>query len=88
MSCLAVQFVSILKGCRQKIVTNGRGGYCFEHASLMHFALEAIGFANGRDAKGENEDLPPYQIHQILSLNLTQILGLTAPALTGWQRRQ
>jgi N-hydroxyarylamine O-acetyltransferase len=28
-----------------KIVVNRRGGYCFEHASLMHAALEAIGFA-------------------------------------------
>ena len=28
-----------------KIVTGRRGGYCFEHASLMHAALEGIGFA-------------------------------------------
>jgi len=28
-----------------KIITRRRGGYCFEHASLMHFALEGIGFA-------------------------------------------
>jgi N-hydroxyarylamine O-acetyltransferase len=27
-----------------KIVANRRGGYCFEHAILMHAALEAIGF--------------------------------------------
>jgi N-hydroxyarylamine O-acetyltransferase len=33
------------EGLQAKIVTSGRGGYCFEHASLMHFALEAIGFA-------------------------------------------
>jgi N-hydroxyarylamine O-acetyltransferase len=33
------------EGLQTKIVTNRRGGYCFEHASLMHFALEAIGFA-------------------------------------------
>jgi N-hydroxyarylamine O-acetyltransferase len=28
-----------------KMVANRRGGYCFEHASLMHAALEAVGFA-------------------------------------------
>jgi N-hydroxyarylamine O-acetyltransferase len=28
-----------------KIVAGHRGGYCFEHASLMHAALEAMGFA-------------------------------------------
>jgi N-hydroxyarylamine O-acetyltransferase len=28
-----------------KIVANRRGGYCFEHASLMRAALEAIGFS-------------------------------------------
>src|SRR3974390_942636 len=33
------------EGLQAKIVTSRRGGYCFEHASLMHFALEAIGFA-------------------------------------------
>jgi N-hydroxyarylamine O-acetyltransferase len=33
-----------------KMVTGGRGGYCFEHASLMHAALEALGFAPVRHA--------------------------------------
>ncbi len=33
-----------------KIVTNRRGGYCFEHGSLMHAALEAVGFAPVRHA--------------------------------------
>lgn len=33
-----------------KIVTGHRGGYCFEHGSLMHAALEAIGFAPVRHA--------------------------------------
>jgi N-hydroxyarylamine O-acetyltransferase len=28
-----------------KIVANRRGGYCFEHASLMYAALQGIGFA-------------------------------------------
>jgi N-hydroxyarylamine O-acetyltransferase len=32
-------------GLQAKIVTGRRGGYCFEHASLMHAALEAVGFA-------------------------------------------
>ncbi len=33
-----------------KLVTARRGGYCFEHACLMHAALEAIGFAPVRHA--------------------------------------
>jgi len=32
------------EGLQAKIVTRGRGGYCFEHGSLMHAALHAIGF--------------------------------------------
>jgi len=39
-----------LEGLQSKIVAAGRGGYCFEHASLMHAALEAIGFAPMRHA--------------------------------------
>ncbi len=38
------------EGLQAKIVTGGRGGYCFEHASLIHGALEAIGFAPVRHA--------------------------------------
>jgi N-hydroxyarylamine O-acetyltransferase len=38
------------EGLQAKIVTAHRGGYCFEHASLMHAALEAIGFAPVRHA--------------------------------------
>lgn len=33
------------EGLQAKIITAHRGGYCFEHASLMRAALEAIGFA-------------------------------------------
>ena len=33
------------EGLQAKIVTGRRGGYCFEHASLVHAALDAIGFA-------------------------------------------
>jgi N-hydroxyarylamine O-acetyltransferase len=33
-----------------KIVAGRRGGYCFEHGSLMHAALESIGFAPVRHA--------------------------------------
>ncbi len=38
------------EGLQAKIVTARRGGYCFEHASLMHAALDAIGFAPTRHA--------------------------------------
>lgn len=33
-----------------KLVTCRRGGYCFEHASLMHAALAAMGFSPKRHA--------------------------------------
>jgi N-hydroxyarylamine O-acetyltransferase len=38
------------EGLQDKIVTAGRGGYCFEHASLLHAALEVIGFSPVRHA--------------------------------------
>ncbi|WP_284947507.1 arylamine N-acetyltransferase family protein [Acidisoma cladoniae] len=38
------------EGLQAKLVTARRGGYCFEHASLMHAALQAIGFAPVRHA--------------------------------------
>lgn len=38
------------EGLQAKIVTRRRGGYCFEHGSLMHAALDAIGFAPVRHA--------------------------------------
>jgi N-hydroxyarylamine O-acetyltransferase len=38
------------EGLQAKLIAAGRGGYCFEHASLMHNALEAIGFAPVRHA--------------------------------------
>ncbi len=37
-------------GLQAKLVAQRRGGYCFEHASLMHAALEALGFAPVRHA--------------------------------------
>ena len=33
------------EGLQAKIVSGRRGGYCFEHGSLMYAALDAIGFA-------------------------------------------
>src|SRR6516225_2569648 len=52
---------------------------CLAIASGLHsFRQDAqAGFAKGRDLKGENEDFPSYQIHQILKLKLRQIRGLT-----------
>lgn len=38
------------EGLQAKIVRARRGGYCFEHASLMYAALEAIGFTPVRHA--------------------------------------
>lgn len=38
------------EGLQAKMVAANRGGYCFEHASLMHAALEVIGLASVRHA--------------------------------------
>jgi N-hydroxyarylamine O-acetyltransferase len=38
------------EGLQAKIVNDRRGGYCFEHASLMHAALDALGYAPVRHA--------------------------------------
>ena len=37
-----------------KIVTDRRGGYCFEHASLVAAVLEALGFQVARHAARES----------------------------------
>jgi N-hydroxyarylamine O-acetyltransferase len=39
-----------LEGLQAKMITARRGGYCFEHASLVHAALTAMGFAPVRHA--------------------------------------
>jgi N-hydroxyarylamine O-acetyltransferase len=39
-----------LEGLQDKIVRAGRGGYCFEHATLFAAVLEALGFAVSRHA--------------------------------------
>jgi N-hydroxyarylamine O-acetyltransferase len=39
-----------LEGLQEKIVGVGRGGYCFEHASLFAAVLEALGFQVARHA--------------------------------------
>ncbi len=38
------------EGLQDKIVTRRRGGYCFEHGSLMYAALDKLGFAPVRHA--------------------------------------
>ena len=38
------------EGLQAKIVARRRGGYCFEHGSLMHAALDTVGFAPVRHA--------------------------------------
>jgi len=39
-----------LDGLQEKIVGAGRGGYCFEHASLLAAVLETLGFQVARHA--------------------------------------
>lgn len=56
-----------------KIVANRRGGYCFEHASLMHAALEAIGFAPVRHCSRVIIFEPRHQSvrqHMFLTVNI------------------
>lgn len=37
-----------MEGLQDKLVRRGRGGYCFEHATLMHAALQELGFQPSR----------------------------------------
>jgi N-hydroxyarylamine O-acetyltransferase len=39
-----------LEGLQSKLVRAGRGGYCFEHATLFAAVLEALGFQPARQA--------------------------------------
>src|SRR5580692_9443180 len=39
-----------LEGLQAKLVQAGRGGYCFEHATLFAAVLEALGFQPARQA--------------------------------------
>ena len=55
-----------------KIVTHGRGGYCFELNAFLHAMLEEIGFDTkscfARFLRGEKEI--PFRRHRIVIVNL------------------
>jgi N-hydroxyarylamine O-acetyltransferase len=62
-----------LESLQDKIVVKRRGGYCFEHATLMHAALEAIGFAPVRHCSRVLLFEPRHQSvrqHMFLTVNL------------------
>ena len=65
------------EGLQAKIVTGRRGGYCFEHASLMYAALEAIGFAPAG----------PVRAVGMVEMPMAAIAGrrMFAERLTAWQ---
>ncbi len=61
-----------LPSLQGKLVTGGRGGYCFEHVSLFAAVLEAFGFAffavQGRVVMGNEKMLPA--THALLVVEL------------------
>jgi N-hydroxyarylamine O-acetyltransferase len=65
-----------------KIVANRRGGYCFEHASLMHAALDALGFGPVRHCSRVVLFEPRHQSvrqHMFLTVNLDGVVHLIDP---------
>jgi N-hydroxyarylamine O-acetyltransferase len=70
------------EGLQAKIVTARRGGYCFEHASLMYAALDAIGFAPVRHAsrvvlfEARNESV---RQHMFLTVTIDEITYVIDP---------
>ncbi|HET7592735.1 MAG TPA: arylamine N-acetyltransferase [Rhodanobacteraceae bacterium] len=59
---------------QQKLVRNGRGGYCFEHNRLLSDALRAIGFdvtdLGARVLWGQSEDAITARSHMLLRVEI------------------
>ena len=59
---------------QQKLVTGGRGGYCFEQNTLLESALKALGFAvtrlAGRVVRGKPAGADAPRLHKILRIDL------------------
>ncbi|MGW7412231.1 arylamine N-acetyltransferase family protein [Streptomyces sp. NPDC054863] len=62
-----------LETLQAKMVAGGRGGYCFEHATLFAAALEAVGFdffaVQGRVAMGSEKLLPTTHAMLVVELD-------------------
>jgi N-hydroxyarylamine O-acetyltransferase len=81
-----------LEGLQRKLVAEGRGGYCFEHNTLLKHVLEAIGFeVTGLAARvlwGRPEDAVTPRSHMLLRVDLAEgphlvDVGFGSMTLTG-----
>ncbi len=65
-----------LASLQQKIVVNGRGGYCFEHNSLLRAGLQALGFQVtgliARVVRGMDPGAPAPAGHMALRVDLPE----------------
>jgi N-hydroxyarylamine O-acetyltransferase len=61
---------------QQKMIAEGRGGYCFEQNMLLRAGLLAMGFTVtslvGRVIRGRAPDAPAYAIHMVLRVDLPE----------------
>ncbi|SHN48090.1 arylamine N-acetyltransferase family protein [Cryptosporangium aurantiacum] len=65
---------------RAKLITDGRGGYCFEHNRLLQSALDEIGFVTGslqaRVLWGQPDDAVTSRGHKLLRVDLDGVTYL------------
>jgi N-hydroxyarylamine O-acetyltransferase len=79
-----------LAGLQEKLVAGGRGGYCFEQASLLAAALESLGFAPVRHSARVVRFLPREQAprtHMFLTVELPEGVFVVDPGLGGYAPR-
>ncbi|WP_106477640.1 arylamine N-acetyltransferase family protein [Phytohalomonas tamaricis] len=64
-----------LESLQRKLITDARGGYCFEHNTLLQHALETLGFrVKGLAARvlwNAPQETPPHT-HMLLSIDLDE----------------
>jgi N-hydroxyarylamine O-acetyltransferase len=86
-----------IRSLQQKMVQEGRGGYCFEHNLLFGCALTALGFeVTGLSARvlwNQPEDVVPARSHMLLLVDLDDRayiadVGFGGQTLTGPLRLQ
>lgn len=70
----------------EKLVAGGRGGYCFEHASLFALVLEALGFDltrhTARVVLGSSRDQAA-RTHMFMTVRLPEGIFVADPGLGG-----
>ena len=75
-----------LPAVQRKLVADGRGGYCYEHALLLGAALERLGYAVQRRLAriGDPSVTPRPRSHLVLFVDSVEADGVTWLADTGF----